>query len=176
VFAPAGSERHFIALRRAEAARCDVERPAGEAKRRGWRIGRGRRVDDRYYRRRRGRCNPAQHSPDARQQFAQIEGLGHVIVGADLQPDHLVDSIAAASHDHQSALPSLSHLPRDGDAVFTRQAEVEQHDRRRVLPHQVEQGSAQMALADTKAVDLQIVGQQQGDLGFVVENSDVDGG
>ena len=43
------------------------------------------------------RRGPAQHRLDAREQLAQIERLGDVVVGADLEADDLVDRVAAAA-------------------------------------------------------------------------------
>ena len=43
--------------------------------------------------RRRRRVGAAQHALHARQQLARLEGLGDVVVGAGLQPDHAVDRV-----------------------------------------------------------------------------------
>ena len=40
----------------------------------------------------------AQHAFQAREQLAQVEGLGQVVVGADFQPDHAVHHLARAGH------------------------------------------------------------------------------
>jgi len=69
-----------------------------------------------------------QHGPDARDQLAMAERLRHVVVGADLQPDHLVDlRVAGGDHDHGHAgvLPQLAAHLNSGKS---RQHEVEQHD------------------------------------------------
>src|SRR5919198_3416741 len=41
----------------------------------------------------------AQHRPDAGDQLARAEWLGDVVVGSQLQPDHLVDLVAAGGQD-----------------------------------------------------------------------------
>jgi hypothetical protein len=82
-----------------------------------------------------------QHGPDPGDQLAVAERLGHVVVGADLQPDHLVDlRVAGGDHDHGNArdLPQLAaHL----DAGETGQHEVEQHDVRAGASELVQTGT-----------------------------------
>src|SRR5450755_4242637 len=70
-----------------------------------------------------------QYRLDSRQQLAQVEGLGHVVVGADLEADDLVDSVAATGDDDQPAPPVLAQLTGDRKSVFARKAEIEQHQR-----------------------------------------------
>ncbi len=51
---------------------------------------------------RRGAGDSAKHGPDPRQKLADVERLGDVVVGADLEADDLVDRIAATADDHGS--------------------------------------------------------------------------
>src|SRR5467141_3932873 len=48
-----------------------------------------------------GRLGTAEQRLDAREQFARAEGLGHVIVGAHLEPDDAVGFLAA-SREHEN--------------------------------------------------------------------------
>ncbi len=139
-----------------------VELPPGEAQERG----RGRILSRRS---RRSRRDAAQHGLDARHQLAQVERLGHIVVGPDFQADHLVDRIAAARDDHQPAAPVLAQLARDREAVLARQAEIEQDQGRRIVRHQGHERAARMQLAHAEALSLQVVREQQCDLDFVVE-------
>jgi len=117
-----------------------------------------------------------EHRLDASEQLAQVERLGDVVVGADLEADHLVDRVAAAGDEHQAALPVLAQLPGNREAILAGQAEVEQHELRRIGGHQAEQLGAAVRLRNAKALTLQIVREQRRDLCLVVEDRDVDGG
>ncbi len=66
-----------------------------------------------------------QHGADARQQFTRVEGLGHVVVGAELEPDDAVDFLAARrQHDHRRSGGLVQPLA-DRQAVFPRHHVVE---------------------------------------------------
>ena len=70
---------------------------------------------------------PAQHGADARQQFARAEGLHQVVVGADLEQQHLVDFIAqGAQHDDGGDDLRGAQLLADLDAVHARQPQIHQ--------------------------------------------------
>jgi len=164
----AAGQRHVFAARIGEAARSDVQLPTREAQA----VGRGR--HRRGSRRRLGRQAP-QHRLDPRDQLAQVERLGHVVVGTDLQSHHLVDRVAASRDDDEAAAPVLAHAAGDREAVFAGQAEVQQHEVCRVGFHQRDQGAAVVDLGDAETVALQVVGQQQRDVDFIVEHRDVRG-
>ena len=85
----------------------------------------------------------AQHALDAGQQFARVEGLGDVVVGAGLQPDHPVDRVARRRH-HDDADPAalLAQPARDRKAVLAGQADIEQHQRRHLALDQAAQADA----------------------------------
>jgi hypothetical protein len=99
--------------------------------------------------------------------------FGYVVVGADLQAHHLVHRVAAAGDDDQAAVPVFTQLARDGQAVFTRQTQIEQHQGRGIVCHQLQQRRAGMQRGDAKPMAAEVVGQQQGDIGFVVDNGQV---
>jgi hypothetical protein len=56
------------------------------------------------------RDEAAQHRLDTRRQLTEVKSFCGVVVGADLQADHVVDDIPAAGHDHQPAAPVLAQL------------------------------------------------------------------
>src|SRR5213076_3543062 len=85
----AAGERYFPTLRVEQATRRDVELPLGKPVPRPRRFCGPRRRGERS----------AQHRLDAGQELAQVERLGDVVVGADLEADHLIDRIAAAGDD-----------------------------------------------------------------------------
>jgi hypothetical protein len=70
-------------------------------------------------------------------------------------------------------VPVLAQLAGDDEAVFARQAEVEQHEVGGIGGHQRHQRMAGMQLADPIAVVAQVTGEQLGDVGFVVDDGDV---
>jgi hypothetical protein len=70
----------------------------------------------------------AEHGLDAREELHEAERLGHVVVGAELQADDLVDLLPArGQHDHRSPAPVPAQLLADIEAAFLRQHDVE-HD------------------------------------------------
>lgn len=62
------------------------------------------------------------------EQFARVEGLGHIVVRTDLQSDHLVNIVAAAGHENDAdgriARPQVT---RKRQTVLAWQVDVEQH-------------------------------------------------
>jgi len=94
----------------------------------------------------------SQHGLDARHQLAQIERLGHVVIGADFEPDDFVNRIAAACDDDDAALPASSNASCDGKAVFAGQTEVQQQEIGRIALHELNQGIAMVNLGHAKAM------------------------
>ncbi len=84
----------------------------------------------------------AEHDPDARQELTRLEGLGDVILGADLKPDHLVHRIALRrQHDHRrlgGRCRQGSDPPEDIEAVAVGQHQVEEHEVGRLAPERRE--------------------------------------
>ena len=71
---------------------------------------------------------PPQHRPHARRQFAQAERLGHIIVGAVLEPgDALVFTGARGQHDdwHAPHLVARAQDPTHVDAAQDGQIQIE---------------------------------------------------
>ena len=68
------------------------------------------------------------HALDPCQQFARVERLGHVVVGTDLQPDDAVHDLARTGDHDDADVVVLAQVARQREAVFARQAQVEQHD------------------------------------------------
>jgi hypothetical protein len=76
-----------------------------------------------------GHAAPAQHRAHTRQQFAQLEGLGHVVVGAELEADHAVDGVAGGGqHDQADLRVRLAQPARQRQAVLARHVDVEDRD------------------------------------------------
>ena len=74
--------------------------------------------------------NPTQRGPHPRDELAQPERLGHVVVGADLQTDDGVD-LGVARGDHDDRHPrSGADLAAHVDTGDAREHHVEEHQRR----------------------------------------------
>ena len=166
----AAGQRHLPPAGIEQPARRQVELPVGEAIAPGRRLRRGRAG-------RGGRGQgPAQHRLDPRQQLAQVERLGDVVVGADFEADDLVDRIAPSGDDDEAAVPVLAQLPGDREPVLAGQAEVEQHQVGRIGRHEAQQRRPGVRLGDAIALALQVARKQTRDLCVVVEDCDVDCG
>ena len=78
--------------------------------------------------RRVGPFAPPQHRLDPRQQLAQRERLGHVVVGAELEPEHLVAFVAArGQQQHRGLAVARPQLAQQFEPARAGQHHVE-HD------------------------------------------------
>ena len=69
----------------------------------------------------------AQDGADARRQFARVEGLGEVVVGAQFEADDAVDILAAGGEHHDRNFALLAQAAEDFEAVDAGQHDVEDH-------------------------------------------------
>ena len=105
------------AVERLQPAQADVQLPAAEAVAAHACDGVGHRGL---------RAGAAQQGAHARQQLARAEGLGQVVVGAELQPHHAVGLFGAAGEHQDRQRRVLSRRrARDLHAVLAGQLEVE---------------------------------------------------
>ena len=72
-----------------------------------------------------GPIPPPQDRAQAGQQLPGLEGLGEVVVGADLQPDDAVHRIAARGQHEHRHVGERAELPAHLEAVHVGQHEVE---------------------------------------------------
>ena len=70
----------------------------------------------------------AQHGADARDQFLRLEGLYDIVVGAELEPEHLVKDLSLCREHNDRRLGTLSNLATYLVAVDMRQHEVQEHE------------------------------------------------
>ena len=68
---------------------------------------------------------PAQDGPDAGDELARAERLGQVVVGAELEPEQLVELVVASGEHHDRDRRVAAQLAGDVEAVEAGQAEVE---------------------------------------------------
>ena len=78
------------------------------------------------------RRGAAQDRAHTRDELARVERLRHVVVGADLEADDLVDVLVARRQHQDRQVAALTDALADLDAVDVRQHQVE-HDERRLL-------------------------------------------
>ena len=74
------------------------------------------------------RLQPAQHALDAGQQLAQIEGLGDVVVRAELEADHAVHHVAGRRHHDDADVVVLPQVARQHQPVLAGHADIEEDD------------------------------------------------
>src|SRR5262245_23813523 len=74
-------------------------------------------------------CGAApQHRADARYELPQLEGFGEIVVCPQLEPDDAVDGIAPAGQHDDRDVVLLPDLPRQVEAVFLSEAEVQRDE------------------------------------------------
>ena len=116
---------------------------------------------------------PTQHRVDARHQLAHGEGLGDVVIGAQLQSPHAVGLLrACGEHDHGNVDATAAQLMAHVPAAHTGHHDVEQDQIRRLAARQVQ---ARLCIGGGKgleALEAKIVLDASHDLGLVVHDQD----
>ena len=108
-----------------------------------------------------------------RAELAHRERLGDVVVGAELEPEDLVDLLAlGAEHDDRDPLALRAQAPADLEAVHLRQHHVEHDEVERLLGEAGEGLAAVGRVHDLVAVALQREGEQRLDRLLVVDEED----
>ncbi|MDT4841042.1 hypothetical protein FQZ97_748830 [compost metagenome] len=74
-----------------------------------------------------------QQRTDARQQHARAHRFAHVVIGAQLQAQHLVHVVGARGEHQDRPLVLAAQLAADGQAVLAGQHQVEHHQVRALL-------------------------------------------
>lgn len=76
-----------------------------------------------------GLCPPraAQHAADARDKLPRAEGLGDIVVCAEVQPRHNTVLVPGRTQEDHGRPAALLHSRADGKAVPVAQANIEQH-------------------------------------------------
>src|SRR5262249_45189566 len=87
--------------------------------------------------------SPAQEGLDARHQLHETERLGHVIIGADLQPDYLINLLAASrEHDDRRGVARAAKLFADVESAYLRQHHVQYNQVQLLLRSQAQASGA----------------------------------
>ncbi len=112
---------------------------------------------------------------DARHQFAHLEGLGDVVVRADLQPDHAVGQFGARGQHDDWQVTALADFPAQRQAVFAGQREIEHHQVVVAHGHGGAHGGAALRAVGLDAEGGEVFGQHGADLRVVVDDQQVQG-
>jgi hypothetical protein len=100
--------------------------------------------------------------------------LGEVVVGAELEPEHAVDLLAAGrEHQHRHG-GSVAQLLADGEAVAAWQHDVEQDDVVLAGQRPLEPELAVGGDLDDEVVALQVLGRALGEPGVVFDQQDTE--
>jgi hypothetical protein len=83
---------------------------------------------------------PAENALHASDELARIEGLRHIVVGPDLEPDDLVDVLVTRRQHEDRHVRRLADAPAQLDAVAVRKVEVEDDERRRLACERDQRG------------------------------------
>ncbi|MCY1532539.1 hypothetical protein D9M68_678210 [compost metagenome] len=114
----------------------------------------------------------AQDGLHARHEFARLEGLGQVVVGAEFEADHAVHHLAARGEHHDGDVAFLADLAAQLEAVHLGQHDVE--DGRVVVPR-AQLGDAfarALGAVERVAEACEVGGQRRGEVFVVVDQQD----
>ena len=110
---------------------------------------------------------------DARQQLARLEGLGQVVVGADLEADDAVDVLdLGRQHDDRRHVVGGTQPATDRQAVFAGQHEVEDDQMHRLAGEQAVQRLGVFGEQDLEAFLGQVASQQVANAGIIIDDDD----
>ena len=109
---------------------------------------------------------------DPRDELARVERLRQVVVGADLEPDDLVDVLVARGQHQDRHVGALAQPLADLDPVDVRQHQVEHDQRRRVRGRLAERVGAGRRRPDRVARVLQVERDERRDRALVLDDQD----
>jgi hypothetical protein len=112
----------------------------------------------------------AQHRAHARQQFTQLEGLGHVVVGAQFQPDDAVDGSPAVVSMIRPTCGCASRSQRASDRPFSPGMLTSRMARSGATPPAGCAPRRRRRRSDGATVAAEVLGQQAAQFGFVVHH------
>ena len=114
-----------------------------------------------------------QQRAHARDQFGGAEGLGDVVVSADLEPEEFVALARARGDDENGHLAVATQAARDLEPVEAGQAEVQHHERRLETREIRQRPSAVGRLVTLEAHGLEVLGNDVGDARVVLDDEDL---
>ena len=122
-----------------------------------------------------GQLELAQLRAQARQQHAEPEGLGDVVVGAAVETEDGVGvGIVRGQHDDRGLDALAAHQPAEVAAVGVRQADIQQDDLEMVILDDLERALAVLGLEGDEAfVQLELLGERAAQRLVVVDDQDL---
>ena len=115
----------------------------------------------------------AQHGPYPGEKLLGREGLDHVVVGADLEPEHAIDLVTLGGQHHDGQRGGrgiLAEAPAHLEAVHRRHHEVEQDEIRRGRLHLAERLFAAGGRRDLVAFPLEMMDDELADVRLVLHD------
>ena len=112
----------------------------------------------------------AQHALHARDELARVERLRQVVVGADLEPDDLVDVLVARGEHDDRHVGALADAAADLDPVHVGQVEVEDDQRRHLGGDRVQRPGARADRPHAVAGVLQVERDERRDRLLVLDD------
>ena len=113
---------------------------------------------------------PTQDGPNASHQFARIEGLGHIVVGAHFQGDDFVDVLIPGRQHENRNIALCPNAAAYFPAVDARHHQIEHQQGRLLLPDLLECFCSVLGRLHAKALFFEIEARQVADAGLVVGN------
>ena len=111
---------------------------------------------------------------EPRGQLAGVEGLGDVVIGADLEADHHVHlGIAPGQHDDRATQALAPKLSADLDAVDVREDPVQQHNVGLTRDSKLDSLLAGSSLGDLVTIPAARLGNDCPDRGVVLDQKDL---
>ena len=124
-------------------------------------------------RRRLGRLrHAAQHAAHPRQQFAQLVGLDHIVVGAELQPDDAVDGGAGGGGVDDADRHLRAQPAAERQAVLAGHGDVEDGEMEGFGLDQLAHGVGALGSRHVIAVGAEILGDGIPQIGLVLDDGD----
>ncbi|MCY1179660.1 hypothetical protein D9M73_200690 [compost metagenome] len=116
----------------------------------------------------------AQHGLDPRQQFARVERLGQVVVGAQLQPLDAAALVAlGGEHDDRDLVALLAQTATGGQAVLAGHHQVEHHQLEQLAGQQAVHLLGVLHRAHTVALLVEETFQQATQACVVIDHKDL---
>jgi hypothetical protein len=121
-----------------------------------------------------GTLRAPQHGLDPRQEHVQIKGLGHIVVGPQLQPQHFVQLTASRGHKDHGHTHLRPKVPQGIQAIHSRESDVQQHQVRPVARRNSQRVFGSSGAADAVASLFQVEGQAAPQQRVVIYQQNVD--
>ena len=112
----------------------------------------------------------AQHHLDARHHLAGTEGLGDVVVRAQLQPEQAVELLRPGAEHQNRHGRALANLPADREAILFRHDDVQYEHVRALLPDRLQRAFSIVSRQNPIIFSFKKRLELRGDVGIVVRN------